>query len=200
MRQNHRPDGGRDQQRAGQLERPDVLDEDQFGQAFYVSGGVGRVESGEIESPGAGRVAQQHPDDQQPEADSDDDGRDTVPAQCLGQRLRGVDPDEHQDEQKQHHDRAGVDDDLHYTEKQGPLGHVEGSENDHGGREEQCRVDGLRAHHHTQCTDDRNDTEGPELHGLAGGGCLERELNGGSHRTGPRSVSASLSAPVTAPR
>jgi hypothetical protein len=37
----------------------------------------------------------------------------------LDQRVRGVDPDEHEHEEEQHHDGAGVDEDLHDAEEVG---------------------------------------------------------------------------------
>ena len=45
------------------------------------------------------------------------DGGQPLALDRLDQRVGGVDADQHEHEQEQHHDRAGVDDDLHDAEE-----------------------------------------------------------------------------------
>ena len=53
----------------------------------------------------------------EPEAEPDEDRQDPLPLDRLDDRVGGVDADQHQHEQEQHQDRAGVDDDLHREEE-----------------------------------------------------------------------------------
>ena len=92
----------------------------------------------------------------------DDDRRDALAAHGLDQRVGGVDADEHQHEQEQHHDRAGVDDDLHDAEERRVLGDVEHRQRDHRHRQEHRRVHRLAARHHAERADHRDGAEDPE--------------------------------------
>jgi len=108
--------------------------------------------------------------DQHPEADRDQHGQLALVADGLGQRVRAGDADQHQDEQEQHHDRAGVDDDLHDAQEVGALGQVEDREADHGHRQRQRGVHGLLGEDHPQRAEDRDDRQDVELERLAAAG------------------------------
>ncbi|CDZ89639.1 hypothetical protein RHRU231_520018 [Rhodococcus ruber] len=164
--EDHGADRGRDQQGAGEFERPDVPHEDQLGQAGDVAGGVRCVEAGELGDGGVAETA----DEQQAESEAGRDRGDPLAAQRLDERVGGVDADEHDHEQEQHHHRPRVDHDLHDSEEQRILGDVEHREDDHGDREEHRRIDGLGRGDDAECAEHRERSEDPEQHGLAGGG------------------------------
>ena len=89
------------------------------------------------------------------------------PAQGLDERVRGVAADEHQHEQEQDHDRAGVDDDLHQAEERPLLDEVERAERHHRGDQRERRVDRVAQQHHADRAGQRERPEHPERHRLA---------------------------------
>jgi len=107
---------------------------------------------------------QQH---RQPEAEHQ--GGQPLPAQHLDHRVGAVPPDHHQHEQEQHHDRAGVDDDLHEAEERRLLDHVQRAEREHRQHQEQRRVHGVLGEDHAERAEQRQRAEDPEGHGLASG-------------------------------
>ena len=84
----------------------------------------------------------------------------------LHQRIGRVDADQHEHEEEQHHDRAGVDDDLHEGEERRALHGVHDRQREHHDREQQRAVHGLPHEDHAERGGDREDREDPE-HGLA---------------------------------
>ena len=111
------------------LEEPDVLAEDQLGDAGDVAGrrwshGVeARRLAGQRDARRAAKTSTPpRPMHEQRSATQ------RWPADRLDQRVRGVDADEHEDEQEQHHHGAGVDDHLDDAEEHGVLRDVEDAE------------------------------------------------------------------------
>ncbi len=131
VRQDHRADGRGDQQCAGQLERPQVLGEDQRRQTLDVAAGVGLRQTGVTLGGDAADTGDEH----DPECQPGHHGGNPLPAQRFHQRLGRVHADQHQDEQEQHHHRAGVDHDLYDAEEQGVFDHVEHREDEHRHRQ-----------------------------------------------------------------
>ena len=69
--------------------------------------------------------------EQDGEAETEQDRRDPLAAQRLDDRVGRVPADQHQHEQEQHHDRAGVHDDLHEPDERAGLQDVEDTERQH---------------------------------------------------------------------
>ena len=111
VRQHHGTESGGDQQRRRGLEGEHVPVEDQRGQALDVAA-FGRVGAGQTQRLADDGVAGGE-DHQRTEADAGQRGERTLTLDRLHQRVGGVHADQHQHEQEQHQDRAGVDDDLH---------------------------------------------------------------------------------------
>ena len=107
--------------------------------------GVRRVEVGRLDA--LERAADRQRDEQR-EADAEQRRGPALPAQRLDDRVGRVAADEHQHEQEQDHDRAGVDDDLHQAEERALLDHVERAEAHHRGDERERRVDRVAEQHH----------------------------------------------------
>ena len=101
----------------------------------------------------------EHQAEQQPA----DDRQHALAADRLDDRVGGVDADQHQHEQEEHQDRAGVDDDLHREEERRVEHGVQHRQADHHDGQQQRGVHGLadeedaeRGEHH----DRREDPEG----------------------------------------
>jgi hypothetical protein len=77
-------------------------------------------------------------------------------------------PTEHEDEQEQHEDRAGVDDHLGGGQERRVLGGVEAGQRQHHRGQEQRRVHGVAAEHHHDRRDRGERAEHPEGDRLAG--------------------------------
>ena len=80
----------------------------------------------------------------------------------LDEGVRGVDPDEHQHEEEQHHHRAGVDDHLDDGEERGVEGDVEHGQAQHHRGEEQRTVNGLPHEDQPERGDHRDGAGDPE--------------------------------------
>ena len=77
------------------------------------------------------------------------DGQRALAAQRLeGHVLLPVDPEEHDHEQEQHHDGAGVDDHLHGGQERGMLEDEEHGHAEQGHDQHQGGVDRVARHHH----------------------------------------------------
>ena len=189
--QHHRAQCGGDQQRAGDLERPQVAGEDQGGQALHVAFGIGLVEADES----GGRRAADAGDQQDAKGQSAQDGRNPLAAKGFHQGLRGVDADDHEDEQEQHHHRTGVDHHLHHAEEQRILSDVDHGQRDHGGGQADRGVDRLGCGDDADGTDDGEGAQNPEHHRL---GC-RCAGEGFGRQEGDRHCVTSC-PPVTLPR
>ena len=84
-----------------------------FGQRRDVAARVGLVEPDDGAERDLAEADHEHDAEQQPE----EDRQDPLALDRLDDRVGGVDADQHQHEQEQHQDRAGVDDDLHREEE-----------------------------------------------------------------------------------
>ena len=93
---------------------------------------------------GAGGLAVGGGDGQQRQAEharADDPGGDALAAERLDREVLGpVDAEQHQHEQEQHDDGAGVDDHLHGGQEVGLLGHEQHGDAEQRGHERQGRV------------------------------------------------------------
>ena len=115
------PMRGGDQQGAGDLEGPDVLAEHQVARPVTLPAWLALVSpTGAPDGEVADRADQQ--DDQ---ARGRAAARPTLALDRLDQGVGGVDADQHEDEQEEHHHRAGVDEHLHGAEELGALDDVE---------------------------------------------------------------------------
>ena len=101
------------------------------------------------------------------EADAEHGRGHPLAAQRLHHRVGGVAADQHQHEQEQDHDRAGVDDDLHDAQERRLLDEVEDAQAEHRHHQEQRRVDGVAGEHHAERPGQRDRAEDPEADGLA---------------------------------
>src|SRR5437764_882939 len=158
-------DRRRDQQGGGDFEGEDVLGEQQRGDPLDVAVGVRLVQAvgGHfLQAPVQGGP------DQPGEADAEHDRGGTLPAQRLDQRVRGVPADQHQDEQEQHDDRAGVHDDLHHADERTGLQDVEDAEREHRQDQEQRGVYGVACPYHPDGAEQRDRREDPERDRLTG--------------------------------
>ena len=164
VRQHHRAHGGGDQQRRGDLEGEDVLGEQDVGERLDVAVLVDHIEADRAaERELADADHERHAEDQ-----SAQDREQPLASDRLDHRVGGVDADQHQHEEEQHQDRAGVDDDLHREEERRLQGGVQDRQRDHHDGQQQRGVHGLaheqdpeRGQHH----DRREDVEGD--HGAA---------------------------------
>ena len=184
VRQNHRAERGGDEQRAGDLEGEQVVGEQQPGDPDDVALLVDLLEA----DRGDRAVvlddrARDGPHQQGGEAQADDEGRDALPAQGLHEGVAGVHADEHQDEQEQHEDGAGVDDHLHGGQEGGVLGGVQPGQAEHHAGQEQRGVHRALAQHHHDGRDHGQRGEHPEGDRLAGRGGGQHRLTG--HRSDP---------------
>jgi hypothetical protein len=80
----------------------------------------------------------------------------------LGERVGGVDADEHEDEQEEHHHRAGVDEDLDDAEELRLRGEVEHAEVDHDEGHAQRGVDRLAGEEQPEGPQDHERCDDPE--------------------------------------
>ena len=167
MGQHHGTQGRGDEQRTRHLEDPDVAAEDQLRHP-------GDVADLAVDRTDADRVAEGDPPDgsgeDAAEAQAEDRGHPALAGQGLHEAVGGVDADEHDDDEEQHHDGAGVDEDLDDTEEVGTLGDVEDAEDDHRQGHAERRVDGLLGKDQTEGAQDREGSEHPEEHLLTGAG------------------------------
>jgi hypothetical protein len=163
--QHHRADRSGDQQRRGELEGEQVVGEQDATEIGDVAaaGGVDRGQSGGGD-PGEGPT--EHRCQQHCQADPAQRGRDPLTAQHLNHRVDAFLPHQHQHEQKQHHDRAGVDDDLHEPQERRLLDHVQRTQAQHGLRQPQCRMHRIAGEYHSQPTGQRERAQDPERDGL----------------------------------
>jgi hypothetical protein len=125
--QDHGAQGCRDQQRAGDLEDPDVLSEYQVGYPGDVAAGI---RGGEADGAGKGHRADRR-DEHTSQRNCKQESGDLLALDGLNQRVCRVDPHQHQHEEEQHHDRARVDENLHDPEEVCILGDVEDTQVDH---------------------------------------------------------------------
>ena len=137
--EHHRAGGRGDQQRAGQLEREQVVGEQQLGDRADRAAVGHRV--GPARPTGTACSARSSPvtssaTNPMPMTVRDD----PLLAQHLERRVAGVPAGQHQHEQEQHHDRAGVDDDLHEPEELGVLRDVQAAQAQHGQHQPERRV------------------------------------------------------------
>ena len=106
------------------------------------------------------------------EHDSETEGkcksRDALSLERFDKGLRAVDTDQHENEQEQHHDRAGIDNDLRHTQERCALAHVEDRQRDHRGRYKERAVDGSSRDEHSDRTDDSDRSTHPENDLLSG--------------------------------
>ncbi|MBP2476076.1 hypothetical protein JOF53_004948 [Crossiella equi] len=158
--QQHRAERGGDEQRRGELEGEEVVDEQLLADARDVARGlVDRLQAD-------GRHVREGPaergDQQRGEADTGEGGGQALTAQHLDHRVRAVPADQHQHEQEQHHDRAGVDDDLHHAEERRLLHQVQHAEAEHGEHQPQRGVHRVAGEEHAQATGQRERAEHPE--------------------------------------
>ena len=142
VRQHHRAERRGDQQRAVNSNGEDVLAEHQRGKAVRVAVGVGARRG---RRPAPATVWPIASTAMMPKTRPTTRGGEPLAADRLAQRLGGVDAHQHQDEQEQHHDRAGVDDDLHREQERRALRGVQDRQADHHDRQAQRRVHGLAA-------------------------------------------------------
>ena len=94
------------------------------------------------------------PGQQQPEeAHERHAGQGPLALEGLDEAVGGVHAHDHEHEDEEHHDRAGVDDDLDHPEEGRVLGDVEDRQVDHRQRDEQRAVHGLAGQHRAPCAD-----------------------------------------------
>src|SRR5690606_18577112 len=132
-------EGGGDEQDTGDLHRQDVVGEQQPGHAHRVGVGVGLLQA----AGGGHGGAQGDGDDEGHEAGTAEDPDPPLPLERLDHRVGGVHADEHEDEEEEHHDRAGVDDDLGHPQEDRLLDDVEPGQGDHDEDDAHRGVDGL---------------------------------------------------------
>ena len=108
-----------------------------------------------------------------------EDRQHPLAADRLDHRVGGVDADQHQHEEEQHQDRAGVDDDLHREEERRVEGGVQHGQADHHHGQQQRGVHGLadeqdaeRGEHHDRRQDPEGD-HGGRLRSASGAGALK---------------------------
>ena len=154
MGQQHRTDGGRDQQRAGELHAQPVLLEQRDRQVGDRLVGVGVNRVGFVRR-GNGLQDRGRNDNDQSEAP--EHGRDDCAAALAGVVVGGADADQHDDEEEQHHDRAGVHDDLRDTQEGRVVRDVQDCQAEHDADHADDRVRGLLEEEDTQSAGDHHD-------------------------------------------
>jgi hypothetical protein len=193
--EHHRAKGGRDEQCTGRLEGEHVAGEDQVGQARHVAALVRGVQPAVD-----GRHVADAEDEQPGEPQGRQQGSDPLPPKRLHQGVGGVDADQHEDEQEQHHHGTGVDHDLHDTEERRILRQVHHREAQHRHGQQQRTVDGLLHEQHARGRDHRQRSQQPEDHRFAGpgvgGGCAHQRRRG-RHSVSPRSAAAAAARAAT---
>ena len=107
-------------------------------------------------------------DQEHRETEGRDEAGDPVPLDGLDHRVGGRDADQHEHEEEQHQDRAGVDDDLHDEQEGRVEGGVEAGQRQHHHRQRQGRVHRLAAEHHPQGAQHRDRRQDPEGNRLGG--------------------------------
>ena len=157
-------DDGDHQEHRGDLEGEEVVGEERLAELLdvglalveavrrprdHLAGGL--VDPG-LGGPGAGglEVGVGHGHDRQGEdGGGHDHGRDALAADRLHLQVLGpVDAEQHEDEQEQHDDGAGVDDHLHGGQEVGLLRHEQHGDAEQRGHQRQGGVDGVGAEHH----------------------------------------------------
>ena len=159
MGQQHRADGGGDEQAAREFHTQPVLLEQRdcqvgdglVGVRVDLAGGVGG---------GHGLHDRRREDDDQAEATQD--RRDDRAAALAGVVVGGADADEHDDEEEQHHDRAGVHDDLRDTQEGRVVRDVQDCQAEHDADHADDRVRGLLEEEDTQGAADHEDSRAYE--------------------------------------
>ncbi len=120
---------------AGEDRLAELLDVGDLG-ADGVGAVVGRTDAGGLSVGGGEREEWEREDDE-----ADDECSDALAGDRLDREIFGlVDPQEHEHEQEQHDDGAGVDDHLDGGEEVGLLRHEEHSDPEQGGYEGERRV------------------------------------------------------------
>ena len=158
MRQHERTERGRDEQRAHDLHREHVVGEDHVRDPDGVGVLVRDLQAHRL---GVHRGAD-HAHEDGDQAEPCEPSGPPLTADGLDERVGRPDADEHQHEQEQHHDRAGVDDHLHHAEEHGALRHVDERERDHHDDQAQRGVHGLAGEQQTQRGEHHDRAEHPE--------------------------------------
>ena len=70
--------------------------------------------------------------------------------------------EQHNHEHKQHHDRAGINDDLHRSDKFGPQQQINHRQRSHHNNQRQCAVDRVLLRQEVDCTSDTDRREDEE--------------------------------------
>ena len=153
MGQQHRADGGRDQQAAGELHAQPVLLEQRDRQVGDRLVGVGVNLDGLVRS-GHGLEDRRRDDDDQ--AETTEHRRDDRAAALAGVVVGGADTDQHDDEEEQHHDRAGVHDDLRDAQEGSAVRDVQDCQAEHDADHTDDRVRGLLEEEDTQSAGDHD--------------------------------------------
>ena len=192
VREHHRTQGGGDQQRRGGLEDQHVAAEQQVRQRRDVALRLG---GGQPDRVADHRIANGQ-DQQDADAQGRQDRRQPLAAQRLHQRVAGVHADQHQHEQEQHQDGAGVDDDLHREQERRVLGGVLHRQADHHRRQAERRVHRLAGQHHAERAEHHHRCQQPEGHRLRGGRDLQGDHLCSPACVGPAAASARV-APVS---
>ena len=109
--------------------------------------------------------------------DADHGRREPLSPDRLHDRVAGVHPHDHEDEQKQHQHRAGVHDHLDEGQERRPLEQVQNRERQHHGGEQHRAVHRAPGQHHAQGGSDRDHGQDPERQGL----CLGPRADGENH-------------------
>ena len=130
----------------------------------------------EVARADTGERATDAPDEQDRQAEAEQDRRDALTLDCLDERVGGINADHHEHEKEQHHDCAGVYDDLHHAQERSLVGHVEHSEADHRERHPECAVDCLLGEDEPERTEHCEETADPEDDGLAEVNCRIHQL------------------------
>jgi hypothetical protein len=159
--QHHRGDRGDDQQDRRRLEREEVVAEEHLGHRLRVARRLQKVEP-------LGRVGRE-PDpraqrgrDLQDEPDREHDRDRSLQPQPFRPHVDPVDAEQHDHEQEQHHDRAGVHDDLHREQERGVEHQVHHRDAPEVHDEEQRGVDDAPGDEHPDRRGDGDRREHPE--------------------------------------
>jgi hypothetical protein len=130
----------------------------------------GRLRRGEPAAGGVGREVAAAEGEQQPagEQHGHRDRPDQVPALGLDQQVVAVHPEQHDHEQEQDHDRAGVDDHLHDPEERRLQREVQPGDRQKVHHQHQRRVDDVAHRDHGDGGAEADDREHPEDDRLGG--------------------------------